>query len=405
MKNSKKISTVVLHSNPDLEALTGLWLLSRFPEIAKSEGLEGEIVAKFIPSGPLRIQDWSWVRNAERCLNSIYLEEMGYLFFDCGGGRLDQHGKEEYGHNHVSSLQLLMYRYGLNLAHPELAPLMSLISANDLHATDVAARHDYRHSPTPNTPRHIRNMVAGWNLMYPDNPHMVAARVLSALDCIYAGILKDQADGVERPANERTLYDNIFLLARRAGKEKLAKEVAESGEQALDALEAEWRQAVQDYWNPDACDGFPVISSDGIKQVFVVGISKSTRFGQVTRLGNVGKHRPEPKRQIRPKADVTLQWRGKGLFVLSSRKRTLDDVATALRVEDHKKRFGIAPNEVVYAAMACRGEYYRPDGKIGLYSAEHGKGVGNAFNSNAEAEPTVLSYKEVVDIVSRVLAG
>ena len=104
-----KRHTLVLHLRPDLEVLVMGGIIFDKPEVRKALNVIDEPALKFIPAGPLRETDWSGIRAED--LNAQHLEKQGFLFMDCGGGILDQHGKlaelDEHGQNRLASIDLL----------------------------------------------------------------------------------------------------------------------------------------------------------------------------------------------------------------------------------------------------------------------------------------------------------
>jgi len=399
-----KKHTLVVHLLPDLEALFMLWLILFFKPVREALGVVAAPKLKFIPAGPLRAEDWPGLTP-----ETSALEEAGYLFLDCGGGSLDQHGKTSGGvKNTVSSIELLVQASGLDQVSPHLMPLVDVIRENDLRGQDVARDTKYRQSSTPHTPRHLKNVILGWNLMFPDHPEKVVRQAHVAFTGM-AELLKEGGS-----VNQLFLLSTINDGVKKTASATLAGYFEKSSGEALQVLEAEWEQAVSDYWRN--CRFRPVrINTEvrGEKRVQTItlawGFSDSERFSQVTRLGNDGPphRRPFRGRKHRYKADVTIQFRdGGSRFIISTRGKKLNEVARKVREADLRRK-GVQLTAEQVSALAEPGHRSftdRADNRVeALYFAEFETCFGNAFRSNPHSVPTSLKPSEVVDLVFEAL--
>lgn len=415
--SQRKSHTVVLHLHEDLEALTMLTLARNYVAVRRAIGLRDDFQVKDIPSGAPRAEDFPEL-TAEQ-LTADGLAKAGYCGFDCGGGEFDQHGQQALGHNNASSLELLLNKVNLVIGLaasgilPEaraefeeiqaiLTPFLKLVAENDLTAQDIAAKHDFRQSGTPHTPRHLRNVIHGWNLMFPDQPEEVRVRGGLLITCLIAVMEKNDAAGLGQPMpiNELMVLDNLVkAMADLEVGFDLASLIKELGEAGLRAMENAWQQGVRDYWNSGT---FGFVAGD---QQVVVGRSASPRFGAVCRLGNVGTYRhkrytarPYETRPERGKADIVVQIFADGKFLISSRRAELERVAAELRARDLEKR-GLQITAAEALTLSRRGSL-TVQGETALYLAEHGKAVGNAFYSNPHMTPCPLTIDEIRDAIT-----
>ncbi len=420
-----KKHTVVLHLSPDLEALFMLYLIRNFAAVRERLDIVDEPQVKFIPAGPLRAEDWAPGSD----LRPEPLEAKGFMFMDCGGGRLDQHDKYAVGCS-MSSLDLLVHFCDLDRIAPELMPVVAIISSNDLSGKDVVRDVTYRRSPTPHTPRHMRNIILGWNLAHRD-----PAKVVELSDLAFRGLAKhidEQIAGMlaeDLPTQERfeealgqadfaglLLADNLIkgvgLLAGPDSRE--AALFRGAVETALQAMEAEWDLAVADYWkNSTLMNASCARKIDGVtvhRQITVAcGHSASSRYGAVTRLGNEGRQDklPHPGKQRRPKADVTIQFRDAGHFIIATKGIELEKVAKAVRRADLMRQ-GVKLSAADELSLGRTGHLTFTN-RAGyavqaLYLAEYGTAFGNGFRANPHAAPMTLEIGEVVRLVLKALA-
>lgn len=418
--------TVVLHFCPDLEALFMTFLIRNFPAVREKLGLADEPKLKFIPAGPLRQQDWP----DHDDLRPEALEADGFMFMDCGGGRLDQHDKHAVGCS-MSSLDLLVHFCDFDEIAPELMPVVEIISRNDLSGKDVVRDTSYRRSPTPHTPRHLRNIVLGWNLFHKGRPEGVVCLAETAFRGL-ARSIDEQVNGrlaEGLPTQERFeealseidfaglfLAENLIKGVELLGEKDEVRSAAafkSSVEKALRAMEAEWEKAVVDYWQRSTImEASCARRINGVtvhRQITVAcGHSASTRYGAVTRLGNEGRRDklPHPGKPRRAKADVTIQFYDEGHFIIATKGIELDKVARAVRRADLMRR-GVKLSVEDELSLSRTGhlEFTNLAGERvqALYLAEYGTAFGNGFRANSCAAPTALEVGEVVKLVLKAL--
>lgn len=408
----KLVHTLVLHLFPDLDGLMAAYLICRFQEIRKKLGICGIPGLEFVPSGSSPQE---------------FTASQGYLGIDALGGVLDHHGKEHLTGGSMSTLDLLTHHAGLDQmeAYKILRPIISIFSGNDLTGQDICHDHGFKQSRWPNTPRNLRNLVIGWNLRYPDNPERVVELFGTAMDGIFALVVSrlqdiDNDDQVVKEARKFFLLPNILEGVSFLGEEARERFETEANA-ALDILEAEWEQAVQDYWSRETqVRTVPVTKrEDGETKGFMlpiaIGTSPSTRYGAVTRLGNVQKKRgygkkplprPYTDKSYRSKAAVTLQFYGNGKFLVSTTGVKLLGVAKAVREADLRKR-GVKLTRADVAKLREPG-HQSFQGRKGeeveaLYFAAYETAFGNGFRSNPNAAKTSLSKKEIIDLVLKGL--
>ena len=422
-----KKHTLVLHLSPDLEILFMVYLIRNFPAVRERLDIGDQPKLKFIPAGALRCQDWP----DHEDLDPAALENAGYMFLDCGGGRLDQHDKQVI-RNSMSSLDLLSHYCELDKVVPHLLPLVAVISNNDISGKDVVKDETYRRSATPHTPRHMRNICLGWNLMLKDRPETVvrlAETAFRGMSKLVERLIMESEERGEmlRESDFRRLFlvDSVaqgVLLHRQSEdlsgqSDEAAAEEADkirgSLEAALQAMENEWRRGVDDYWNrttlvETTCarniDGATVY-----RQITVAyGVSNSTRFGAVTRLGNEGHkdYRPHKGRPSRRKADVTIQFQGDGRFIVATKGIELDGVARLVRRSDLMRK-GVELSAGDLRSLGSVGHLAFTN-RVGhrvqaLYLAEYGTAFGNGFRANPHAEASSLSHSEIVKLVLEAL--
>lgn len=416
---SEKYHTLVLHTSPDLDGLAADDLIKRFVQIAEVVGVCRDPGLKFVPAGPLRKEDWPDARE----LTAEYIEGQGYLGIDSVGGLLDHHGKEHLTGGSMSTLDLLTHHAGLDQmeAYKVLKPIIAIFSANDLTGQDICFDNGFKESRWPNTQRHLRNLVIGWNLRYSDNPERVVELFGTAMDGIFAlaaSRLKDIDDDEAAIRMTRGLFllSNILKGVALQGEDARERFETEANA-ALDILEAEWGQAVQDYWSRGTqVRTVPVTKREdgetkGLMLPIAIGASSSTRYGAVTRLGNVTKKRgygrkPLPRpfgdKPYRSKAAVTLQFYGDGRFLVSTTGVKLNGVAKAVRAADLRKR-DVKLTRADDAKLREPGHQSFRNRKgeevEALYFAVYETAFGNGFRSNPDAVRIPLSKEEIIDLV------
>ncbi|MFH1047179.1 MAG: hypothetical protein V1738_02650 [Patescibacteria group bacterium] len=391
-----KFATLVFHLHPDLEVCVVDWLIRVYAEICQSAlGFDGVARVKFIPSGPLRVEDWSEFGG---CVDHEALfKKYGVVFIDAGYGRqpLDQHRQSDC--HEVSSIERfvsLACEAGADLIW--LMALVRVVAANDLYGSDTAAiGHETRDSATPHTPRHLRNLIGGLNLILKQKPaeelkpgelngpervlqlvHMALNGVAKALpDCLAAAEMQLELhfgqEGtsfevrlVQREKAENDQVKKLFtwgqllknVEACYAERPEYIKYFKDMAEVAFQALEQQWLIAERDYWDKNKCRVIENIrldpaafGLDSRRNPVTVAIlkSKSTRGGDMTRRGNEPRWlrqklipEPMPGQPLRKKADFTIQILEEGpdgtKFQISTRK--VKDVAADLRPISYELR-------------------------------------------------------------------
>ncbi|HTM68679.1 MAG TPA: hypothetical protein VL426_05245 [Candidatus Binatia bacterium] len=409
--------TLVLHINPDLEACFMAHLFLEHEDVRDAHGVIDAPALKFIPGGPLRKEDWP----GEEELSAKALEAKGYVFLDCGGGLFDQHGRpENLMRNSVSSLDIMVHVLGLDARLPHLMPICQIISDNDLNGEDVAPSHSVRKTTTPHTPRHLRDMILGWNVLH--EPDVTVGLASNAFSCIERCI-DAIADKPKEEVNHKTFFLFSVLIngAIRHFKTKLGLDAEEEAmrsaawldaecEKGLMALEQEWLDGERDYWSNTKLRSVQVAkkTQEGVAYQTVTvayGRSASTRYGAVTRFGNSGENPAKPRRN---KAEVTIQFSGKGKFIISTKGIHLDRVAKAIREADLRRR-GVnltkSDREVLDRSGHLSFADQRGNERQALYLAEYRTAFGNAFRANPMAEKTPLSEEEIVELAVRALSS
>lgn len=418
-----------MHVRPDIEVLFMGAIVFAMSEVRKALGIVDEPALKFIPAGPLRQADWSDVAFLG-LLDAENLENNGYLLMDCGGGILDQHGKlselDEGGQNRLASIDLLVHESNLFGFADHMAPVVKIISDNDLYGHEIVkdgGLGDPNQSTTPNTARHLRNIVIGWNVLLNDSPGDVlklTALAFKAVEGMVLGAIEHKVKkGCAREEAIRTVNVRKFFMKKRiceqvqrmTSDEDLASWFEGWAQRALDCLEEEWTVAIDDYWTRGNVTKLSIVQVKegqqyGSDAVLAIGHSDSSRFGQVTRFGgydprNIRMHNAGH----REKADVTVQLYGEGKFLVSSTNRIkLHQVAAVLRQADLAKR-GIREENMGLLRKPGHVSVKDADGNSvqTLFFAEYETAVGTAFRANPFAEPTVLTDEEIKRLVKKGL--
>ncbi len=493
------IHTLVQHVSPDTEALVMAWLISGHVVVRKALRCVDAPRLKFIPAGQLRRRDWE----EERTLSPEQLEARGYLFLDCGGGRFDQHVlPDSVAENKTSSLHLLLEELSARVEEMDAADRKELqhllrimegvflvICRNDLTGEDIAPRSldakpeaaepsqdgddlvdgmlqdmdaaepvegkadpmpaaQANVDPTPHTPRHLRNMILGWNAQYPNDPHKVYALASVAFGAIEQNVrmLYDNPEDMH-DLDVRKLFriDEILVgteahfeatlhpfVVNDAGRVKSeTRTFAVQAEKALGEMERQWHAAIGDYFRHAIgreVEMLPQVEGKKTRKVMVVfGRSESQRFGAVARRGNTesgtwvkeagqGKKkswkvtgpRPQPQQPKRAKGDVIIQMYGRGLFVISSVNGIrLDRVAMAIREADLRRQ-GVEITEQVKAQLASPGNfvYRNRQGRFihAIYFTNYRGAVGNYFRANPYSPTSALHEQAIQDLVVAALS-
>lgn len=300
--------------------------------------------------------------------------------------------------------------------------------------------------PTPHTPRQLRNMILGWNSLYPRNPEKVYALASVAFGSIEQNVrmLYENDDAEELDVRKLFRLEEILLgteahfaatlpsaVVNDAGRiEAEARKFAAQAEKALGEMERQWHVAIGDYFRHATgrqVEMLPQVDGKKSRRVTVVfGCSESQRFGAVARRGNTepgtwakvegqGKKkawqvtgtRPEPRQPRRAKADVVIQMYGRGLFVISSVNGIrLDRVAAALREADLLRQ-EVEITDKVKAQLATPGNfaYRNRRGRMveAIYFTNYRGAVGNYFRANPYSKACSLTEREICDIVVATL--
>lgn len=419
--------TLVMPYSPNIVPLFMSWLILCKEKVRDMLGVSDAPDLKFIAAGPLRKEDWK----GEGKPDARNLEEKGYLFLDCGGGRFDSQSLPEALRSSKSSLELLTEAVELDKLAPHLLPVMAIINAQGKQAQRVAVDPHHRDSNTPHTARHLKNMILGWNLMY--GPEKVVQLVHQAFSGIYQMIDNEAVDplpadkAISRTrelflldqmvigVNDHLLTEGCFTDDAEVKAGEGAEQFRGAAEQALQVWEEEWNESVKDYWTNARLRTVIIAERKGAeiirrKGTVVIGTSDSERFSQVARLGNEGHPdaRPFQGKPFRYKADVVVQFHRDGRFHISTRGEIcLDEVAKLVREADLiKKGVSITP--------ALRVELARPGNLIvknergslveTIYFPEYRKGLGNAFRSNPHSSRCLVHSKEIEDLTCKGLA-
>lgn len=152
------MKTIVVHFGPDLDAITGIWLVKTF-----FSGWEEATIA-FVPAGKT-LEDKPPDDNPE------------ILHVDTGFGKFDHHQTDA-----DTCAALLVYEEVKKLHGPDPALERMLAIVNDVdHFREV-----YRPNPTADLwDFHLASQIDGWRLLYSDNPLKIVALAMEALDAIY----------------------------------------------------------------------------------------------------------------------------------------------------------------------------------------------------------------------------
>ncbi len=484
---ASRIHTLVPHVSPDTEALAMTWLIVSHATVRKALHCAETLHIKFIPAGQLRRRDWQ----DERTVSSEQLESRGYLFLDCGGGRFDQHVlPDAVSENKTASLHLLLDELNARAEdlhdadRKELQQLLKImegvflvICRNDLTGEDIAPRsldakpegtaqpqgseglvQDMLQEltavtpvegetsvqrtevadPTPYTTRHLRNMILGWNSLYPENPEKVFALASVAFGAIEQNVrmlYEDPEDVQDFDMRKLFRVEEILLGTEAhfaatlpgASEGRIAHEArtfAAQAEKSLREMERQWHMAVGDYWSKTTggrtIEMLPQVEGKKRREVAVLfGRSESQRFGAVARRGNSESYdwksrkatgpRPEPKQPRRPKADVVIQMYGRGLFVISSVNGIrLDRVAMVLREADLRRQ-GVEITQTVKAQLSSPGNFvYKNragDFVHAIYFTNYRGAVGNYFRANPYSPASVLHEAAIRDLVVATLTS
>jgi hypothetical protein len=291
--------------------------------------------------------------------------------------------------------------------------------------------------PTPHTARHLRNMILGWNALYPSDPEKVFALASVAFGSIEQNVrmLFENDDAQELDVRKLFRIEEILvgtedhfaaaMPGASDGKIKHeARTFAAQAEKSLREMERQWHAAMNDYWSATTSgktiEMLPQVEGKKRRKVAVLfGRSESQRFGAVARRGNCEPYdwksrkatgtRPQPRQPHRPKADVVIQMYGRGLFVISSVNGIrLDRVAMALREADLRKQ-NVEITATVKAQLSSPGNfvYKSRTGAFvhAIYFTNYRGAVGNYFRANPYSPVSALTEADIRDIVVATLAS
>lgn len=411
---AQAVHTIVLHGFPDLEALLMLWLIYRFERVRTHLGLvPGMFTYKFIPSGPLRTDDWKAELPAGTPIAARTIEKLGYLFVDCGGGGalLDQHGlAENQNHNIVASIDLLVEVTRLPDTEPYLQALVELVSLHDRTGISVTAA-SCRARPTPHTSRDLHMLILGLNLCF--GALQVVRITMLAFDGLLAALLEVAQAIVEAGGDDRAMriremnllsLDSILhglsLHATEHPEVDVAKFRAEA-ERALQATEGEWHCAVRDLERTGQKRVFNAVvtkrDASGTMEpeqiTMIVGTSDSQRFGALCRSRG---------------ANLVIQFASEaGKFVVSTKGGIdLTTVAAALRAAEMVCR-GAIPMDPIDSIDRPGQFRIKNGGEViwTVYFPEFRTAVGTNFRTNPYLSPSTLSRDEIVTVVTRAFDG
>jgi hypothetical protein len=398
-KSLAAMATLVYHLCPDLEVGVVDWIIRRSAAVIRALGFQGIARVKFIPSGPLRVEDFPEYGG---CVDHARLyREYGLVFIDAGYGLqpLDQHGQPDGRER--SSIERLVEEAATaeNLDLLTLMPIVRVVARNDLHGTDTVERDrgrvGLRSENTPHVDRHLRNLVGGLNIVYQDKPETVLKFVHMAMNGVWhamprrieeeeraAGLhltdtgplsedelirrIKEREKLEDRVVRELFVWERVVENVRLVYAQKKPDAVRifeQASEAAFQALEQEWLRAVADYWDATKTQiitgvrvdprafGLPANDDGRATQLTVAVIeSSSSAAGKVCRLGNPVRRRRGrdlplnfSEQPSRPKADIVIQFMPSGSegtkVQVSTRGATLDPITYRLRLADLRARF------------------------------------------------------------------
>ncbi|MBU0625526.1 hypothetical protein KKF05_04245 [Patescibacteria group bacterium] len=235
-KSLATLATLVYHLHPDLEIAVIDWVIRTHEAVVKALRFQGIAGVKFIPAGPLRIEDFGEFGG---CVDHArLLRAYGLVFIDTGDGRqpLDQH--RQIDSRERSSIERLVEEAAEEAVDLlALLPIVRVVASNDLHGTDTVIRDGtLRSEQTPHVDRHLRNLMAGLNIVYGEQPETViklvhmamngVARELSAEIAKVTAELREQFQSEDRAkdARDRQL---VKQLGDKLGRKPTSEELEE----------------------------------------------------------------------------------------------------------------------------------------------------------------------------------
>lgn len=172
-------TVLVTHFNPDLDACTAVWLLTRY--VLQEE----EVRYEFVPVG------------TERKVLSTHRRER-VIYIDTGGGKYDHHGTSDY----VCAASLVAGKHSLrDPAVAEMVKYALAVDHGEVLASDVGAFD-------------LLNVLEGLNKLHPDDPELVLKLTLSCLDAIHLSLsdLIDAREDLKRGIPFRTEWGKGIAL-------------------------------------------------------------------------------------------------------------------------------------------------------------------------------------------------
>lgn len=448
-----KTHTLVLHRNPDFEALFMAWLVVTHPRLRSFFNLIEltKLKFKFIPSGPLHAEDWT----GEAAVNAPALEKKGYLFLDCGGGgaMLDQHGAApNVGQKRdvVASVNLLAGQVDLFATDPLYLSFVRVVSENDRSGESVTVKQIFdKTSATPNVPRDVRTMVGALNELYPEDPEQVRQLFFLAMDGLdyllgewvmsweeatdskldFATIdlremnfltVDNAAVGLEHCLDSR--FDQVPEDQREAAIHDIVERFWRGVTKGWQLREESWQQAARDF---AGAARYELVPKGWREKVLVVsGASDSKLFAPFARHAirkanhSAQKENKKAKRRVKDvfNAHLVVQFYGDGRFLISRSTDaiSLDRIASYLRRADCVKRRGsmsrimvgeenrgISPDSL---AERNTTSYVEAKGEENPQFYYPGFAFGNRFATNPTGlAVSALTVEEVLEAVKAAL--
>lgn len=436
-----RIWAIVVHPDDENAVLTPL----AYTFLREEMSIRDDAVLVLTASGMVRRADWPDLPK-EDLKGNIMERKYGVLYVDSGGGRLDQHARNENrAQSLISSAELVAAKYRpLDFL---LVPLRS-IARHDTRGNRLAKDTDFKGSSSPHTPRTFSILVKAWRklvrtgAMHP--ARMVRNWFISflALEPQIASAIKDveqeDLDAALKAFNPKER--GLFLaknLARGAAahfaetdlhpveQARAVREFEADCEQAFALWEEEWLQGLAEFknaenvWVNTFTTRIPVLKPLAGDQsqdlepepqqravaLVTVHRASSERIGEVVRyhtknlLKGFGLEPEVVVHTVRPEQG--------GRWTIAGQRAVMRDIAAALRIaEIIKSRGTFFGNE---DPRALGPFYYRNrDGKRaeGAYAPSFQTAVGTYFDTNPDGiAPGQLTTGERARVALRVLSG
>jgi len=352
----------------------------------------------------------------------------GHRFLNCGRGRFDSHGHPANElHSVLSSVGIVWMALGLDEKLPHLIPIRDIIAEQDLHRQDVAPRHDYKSSPTPHTPRSVKQIALGLRKRYADDPMQAILIMNNVFGCIEEVVKKLVVPrGPEFAAQFD--YRKLFLLdglmygaearfSRNAEQFEMSPQDVQSAidnfrsecELALQAAEEDWMLGRRDVRHRLE-EGQPmpehppwtfrdiVVATRTAKGVEKKTVTLAYGFSQARRAGAAARL---------DKADIVLQFSAPGKFTVSSNGDTLERPVAALRkadLEDCCVRLTAHDLLLLDRVGPCVMKDGEGNDVESFFFPEHRTGFGNDFDAKRGSRATRLSVEAIVALIDASLA-